>query len=302
VHVTKPIAVLLAGLGLGAGVAATPSTTRSATPWRIALASDRYGGNPDVFTVNADGSGARRLTQEPWVETPNAWSPDGRKLLYYTRAPGGHPGDVAVMNADGTGKRRLTRSAAFDCCGTWSPDGRRIAFVSDRDGNGEVYVMNADGSGQRNLSTSPASQETSVAWSPDGQTIAFVTDRDGNNEIYAMNADGSDPRNLTTDPGDDGGEGGFSWSPDSQRIAFGSTRDTHSKRNLDLYVMNADGSGVRRLSRTTASELAPVWSPDGRALAFGRHPVQPRWAFFVMTVEGGGVRKVTWSLPGKGGK
>jgi Tol biopolymer transport system component len=55
---------------------------------------------------------------------------------------------------------------------------------------------------------------------------------------------------------------------------------------------------VRRLTRTTGVEYLMSWSPDGRKLAFGRFPVKPRWAFFVMNADGSGVRKVNWSLPG----
>jgi TolB protein len=90
---------------------------------------------------------------------------------------------------------------------------------------------------------------------------------------------------------------GALWSPNGRRIAFASTRDTRDNDNGELYVMNADGSGVRRLTRTPGTEVPLGWSPDGRKLAFTRYPSQPRWAFYVMNADGSGVRKVTWSLP-----
>ncbi len=121
-------------------------------------------------------------------------------------------------------------------------------FVSWRDGNGEVYAMDADGSGPRNLTQNPA-KDVRPAWSPDGRRIAFVSRRDGNSEIYVMNADGSGKRNLTRDRANDDYP---TWSPDGRRIAFlrgppqAASRDRYG---YHLYVVNADGSGLRRLTR-----------------------------------------------------
>jgi TolB protein len=117
-----------------------------------------------------------------------------------------------------------------------------------------------------------------------------------------MNADGSGPRNLTRNPGNDGGVGGISgaaWSPDGRRILFASTRDTRDDDNPELYVMNADGSNMRRLTRRPGFEGFLSWSPDGRRIAFSDYAAKPRWAFFVMNADGSGVRQVNWALPGK---
>jgi TolB protein len=205
------------------------------------------------------------------------------------------------MNADGSSKRNLTPNRGFNAPGSWSPDGRKIVFTSNRDGNNEIYVMNADGSGQRNLSPNPSSHEFAGPWSPDGRTILFMTDRDGNWEIYAMDADGSNARNLTRNPLNDGRDGGLAWSPDGRRIAFGTNRDRNPSRRgqAEIYVMNADGSALRRLTRTPEAEFVFRWSPNGRQLLFGRFPSQPRWAFFVMNADGSGVRKVNWSIPSR---
>jgi Tol biopolymer transport system component len=296
-HRSKIVVLSLTGLALLAAAAGSVAASPAKAPWKITLSSDREGDSA-IYSMNADGSGVRRLLRSKTAVGPGPWSPDGRKLLYNR-----NPGDVWVMKADGSGRRNLTRNAAFDCCGTWSPDGRKIAFTSNRDGNNELYVMNADGSGQRNLAPAPSSQEFSGGWSPDGRTILFTTDRDGNEEIYAMNVDGSNPRNLTRHPLNDGRDGGFSWSPDGRKIVFATNRDrirgSDGKVSTELYVMNADGSAQQRLTRTPEFEFVSSWSPDGRRIAFGRFPAKPRWSFFVMNADGSGVRKVTWSLPGK---
>ena len=107
--------------------------------------------NHEIYVMNADGSGSRRLTHNRAFDGEPAWSPDGRKIAFQsTKAIGGNK-EIYVMNADGSGKRNLTRNPAKDGRPSWSPDGRRIAFVSDRDGRLEAHVMNADGSGQRSL-------------------------------------------------------------------------------------------------------------------------------------------------------
>jgi len=274
------------------------AATTLPVPWRILLASDREG-DTDIYRVDADGRRSVRLTRSPRFDAPSAVSADGREILFTSnRSP---KGDVWVMNRDGTGQRNLTRSPAFECCGSWSPDGRRIAFVSDRDGNDEIYVMNNDGGGQHVLAASPSSQEIPAAWSPDGSSIAFATDRDGNWEIYAMDADGDNPRNLTRNALSEGRDGGFAWSPDGRRIVFATNRDRSRSRagkvQDELWVMNADGSGQKRLTRSPEAERVITWSPDGRRIVFARFPSAPPWAFFVMNADGTGVKKVDWVLP-----
>ena len=233
----------LALVGLLILAAGSIATSSAKAPWKIALGSNREG-EPGIYSMNADGTGVRRLTGNA-RDFPGSWSADGRKFVYgSSNLRLGDKGEIYVMNADGSGKRRLTRHEAFDCCPVWSPDGTKILFTSDRDGNGEIYVMNADGSDPRNLTRHRWSdgREGGLIWSPDGRKIAFGTNRDGNTEIYAMNADGSGQRRLTRTPGD---KWALSFSPDGRQLAFAQFPLVPM---CSYFFMNAYSSFVRKVN------------------------------------------------------
>lgn len=115
-----------------------------------------------------------------------------------------------------------------------------------------LYEMHPDGTGVRRLTQ--RSGDTAAAWSPDGSRIAF-----GDENISVMNADGTERVRLTND----GASSNPTWSPDGTRIAF--ARETRG--NADIYVMQADGSGVTRLTHDRLREYTPAWSPDGSTIA-----------------------------------
>jgi TolB protein len=253
----------------------------------------------DLYVMNADGSGKRRLVRE--ASSP-AWSPDGLELAFEKRF-GPKVGqcvvctwEIFVANADAGGQRSLTRTSGF-AVPAWSPDGQTIAFSTGLP-IPNLYVVNADGSGQRRVSQDAISAYGS-SWSPDGRRLAFTScvpntqSGPGHCEIYVVNLDGSGQQQLTRDPGTDQNA---IWSPDGRIIAFMSYRDERplgGRRWQELLqVMNADGSGQRKLARLSNSDPSFSWSPDGRRIAFvskrdGNDEV------YVVGVDGRGMRNLT---------
>ena len=143
---------------------------------------------------------------------------------------------------------------------TWSPDATRIAFT---DGS-EVQMVSLIDGRRTNLTNHPA-VDASPAWSPNGAKIVFLSDRDGAAELYVMNADGSNVVRLTYNVGVDPSVPDPDWAPDGSRIIF--TCEVESG-NADICRINADGTGLVRLTSEPTPEFGPAWSPNGSRIAF----------------------------------
>ncbi|MGH9948872.1 MAG: FG-GAP-like repeat-containing protein [Pyrinomonadaceae bacterium] len=233
-------------------------------------------GFAEIYSMNADGSNHRRLTNNEVNEQGAKWSPDRQKIVYFRRETSALPFQIWIMNADGSVQTRLTNTVTRDYSPSWRPDGEKILFSRcDASGVCDLYTMNPDGTGQAvfpNLTT--ANDEDQGSFSPDGTNVVFVCSTGGssftNQNICTANADGTGRQTVTntvspisnSDP---------AFSPDSTKIAF-SRWSTTSILSSDIFTINENGSGETRLTNNGIADLGPIWSPDGQTLAFSSEP------------------------------
>jgi dipeptidyl aminopeptidase/acylaminoacyl peptidase len=280
---------LIVGLGmavmlslLGCGSADRPASQSQQPPSSdIAFSS---GGS--LYAIAPDGSTRVRLTRP--VTGPGgmggdadpAWSPDATMLAFVRSDPPSETSRTRIflLNPDG-GRPRLFTTVGEAFSPAWSPDGRRIAFVRRTDTESALVVAEVESRAEQVLLREPYDPDSRVsfdapAWSPDGTRIAYTRWTLGRKftfrpRLYLIDPNGGPARPLAPDAAD------AAWAPDGRRIAFASVRDRNGKRCWDqchlfaeLYVMIADGTGLKRLTRNPGDDHAPSWSPDGRRIAF----------------------------------
>jgi Tol biopolymer transport system component len=250
----------------------------------------------DIYLMNADGSGVQNLTNLPAGYASPSLSPDGAKVAFASTRSG--TTQVWAMNTDGSGLTQLT-NLRHATAPRWSPDGSFIAFLGyGADYRDHVYVMNADGTDPRNVS-SPAVGSCSegdtrtrielIGWIPDGR-VAFsrYVCREGY-RFYTVKADGSGFTRT------DFNLNSAYWSPDGSRVAFTRWEDGQTR----LFVMNADGSGVRRLDGAGSASLPDrtrpyaradytPWSRDGTRIVFSGQGCSA----WVIHADGSGLRQL----------
>lgn len=219
---------------------------------RIALGisggtSEQY----DLYVASAAGGQPRLLAEHA---SDPSFSPDGGYIVYHSSAP--DKAGLRIMKLAGAGlvpsdDQALT-SVASDRCPRFSPDATKILFFNiDRD---TLHVINRDGTDRRSVG-----QGKYPDWSPDGQQIVFQGCTSGGKcGLMVANADGSNSRQITTHANDTMPRWRYG------NIAFLSDRDA----NFEIYVINPDGTWLRRITRNPATDIAPVWDPSGVRLGY----------------------------------
>jgi TolB protein len=272
----------------------------------------------EIYLMDGDGTNPRRVTENTFADGFPSLSPDGTRIVFDSnrlRAEGDpfNTSDLFVMNADGTAQTSLVRGSSA----TWSPDSREIAFHASASGAGkpinflpgaattdsDIFVMDIDGfiknrARPKNITNNPAAIDDDPDWSPQGQKIIFtshaVTDTTDNHataEIYVVDADGKGKPTRLTNNNEE--ERAPSWSPDGKRIVFSCRR---GGPDLEICVMNADGTGQVQLTENAIGDLTPSWSPDGKKIVFHRR-VGERGQFQLFLINPDGTEEKQLTFP-----
>ena len=265
----------------------------NATATRMLFSSD-CGPLWGIYVANADGTMPRRITPADMDARMPNWSPDGGQVVFQSNREGSW--DIYVVNVDGTNLNRLTTHSAAESSPVFSPDGKQILFASDLAGTNDLFVIPSGGGEPVRITEGAAAGFRSV-FAPDGSHILYRssgTSQMGEpGEFHRVRRDG-------TAAGVIGGgkrrEYNQVYSPDGSKIAFDAHRDGQwesTDGGWEIWVMNADGTDRRRLTRNEVNDWGPAWFPDGRRILFlsGSNNI---YDIYAMDADGSNVRRLTY--------
>lgn len=255
------------------------------------------------------------------------WSADGQWITMQSTLPGMECDQQFVMRADGSDVRRISNGRGKTTCGWFLPGSNRLLFASSHAHDStcpprpdpsrgyvwpldrfDLYTVSRDGSDLRRLTNYDTYTAESVV-APDGKRIVFTSLKDGDLDIYVMNVDGTGLKRLTNTPGYDGGPW---WSPDGTKIVYRAHHPADSAQlaqyrallanrmvrpsQVELFVMNADGSDQRQITRLGGANFGPSWTRDGQRIVFSSNYKNPRsrnFDLFLINIDGSNLEQIT---------
>lgn len=220
-------------------------------------------------------AGPIRLTNNGFDEDSAMWTGDDQ--IRFIRFTAVNKVESMIMDADGSNQRRAGTEVRDLRAGTWSPDGKRVIFSRVGENPYTPFVANADGTDVRPLGFPIGPMD----WSPDGTKIVYNTSfptETSSSEIVIYSFETGERTNISNNPAFDANP---SFSPDGQQVIFNSDRDG----NAEIYLMNVDGTGVRRLTNDPAKEAFQAFSPDGTQIVFNSNRDNEKVGIFMLNVN-----------------
>lgn len=255
------------------------------------------------------------------------FSADGKQLIFQSTRDGRGCDQIYSMNVDGSNLRLISTGTGRTTCAYFVPNGKRILYSSTHLGGKDcpprpdfskgyvwaiypsfdIFTARTDGSDLKRLTTTPEyDAETTISRSG---KLVFTSMRDGDLDIYTMDANGRNVRRLTHELGYDGGP---FWSYDGKQIVYRAHHPQTPKDKadytsllkqnlirpsvLEIWVMNADGSNKRQVTRNGKANFAPFFFPDGKRIIFSSNMDDPRgrnFDLYKINVDGSGLERIT---------
>lgn len=260
------------------------------------------------------------------------FSSDGKKLIFQSKRDNRPCDHIYTMNIDGSDVRMISSGDGRTTCSYFLKGGKKVLYASTFGGGKEcppppdftkgyvwaiypdyeIYTASPDGKNIKNITNSPGyDAEATVA--PNGKKIVFTSERDGDLELYSMDTNGKNLKRLTNEPGYDGGA---FYSPDSKMIVYRGSHPSDPKLierdkqllkehmivplTFEVWVMNADGSNKRQVTKLGAASFAPYFTPDGKRIVFctnyfATDPRKRNFDLAMINIDGTGLERVTYN-------
>lgn len=260
------------------------------------------------------------------------FSSDSKQLIFQSKRDGRGCDQIYSMNADGTGTKMVSNGEGRTTCSYFFKGAKKVLYGSTHGGKKEcppnpdfskgyvwaiypdydIYTSTPDGKDIKPIAAAPG-YDAEATVSPNGKKIIFTSMRDGDLDLYVMDKNGKNIKRLTTELGYDGGA---FFSPDGKQIVY---RSFHPKTEAEIarykdrlannlieptvfevWVMNADGTNKRQVTKLGAASFAPFFTPDGKKIIFctnyfATDPRKRNFDLALINADGTGIERVTFN-------
>lgn len=293
--------------------------------------------NSGVNGQNLAVAGERRLSNIKQLtfggENAEAYfSSDGKQLIFQSKRDGRGCDQIYKMNIDGSGVKMVSNGDGRTTCSYFFKGGKKVLYASTHGGAKEcppnpdlsmgyvwpvysefdIYTSTPDGKDIKKLTDTPG-YDAEATISPNGKKIVFTSERDGDLDLYSMDSNGKNIKRLTDAVGYDGGA---FYSPDNKMIVYRrSTPQSEAEvaryksllaRHLvvptvfEIWVMNADGTNKRQITKLGGGSFAPFFTPDGKRLVFctnyfASDPRKRNFDIAMINLDGTGLERITFN-------
>jgi TolB protein len=244
----------------------------------------------EIYIMDFDGQNIRQLTRDRNFALSPSWAPDGKRILFTSYKPavkGGALNPNLYLYDMSSNQRRLVSAArGLNTGGVFHPRENKVAYTFSINGKPEIYVHDLNANTRKRV-TQTQFFSVEPSWSPDGTRLTYSSSRSGSPHIYISNADGGALQRLTfagvynSSP---------NWSPRGDRIVFAG--QDNRVNNFNIFMIDPSGSNLVRLTDGSRSSENPVFSPDGRHIAYSSD-TDGQYRIYVMTARGTRVRVLT---------